>query len=109
MPSSVVILTTVRLMPGTTPEDIRYVASSGTFTGQASTLAIRLTAPSCTIGENDTVIDATRLEALAAHEHDLAPDECAALAREVAALVDLTALDRAGEGSFDLLWRKLPL
>jgi len=55
------------------------------------------------------VIDATRLEALAAHEHDLAPDECAALAREVAALVDLTALDRAGEGSFDLLWRKLPV
>ena len=51
------------------------------------------------------MIDATRLEALAAHEHDLAPDECAALAREVAALVDLTALDRAGEGSFDLLWR----
>ncbi|MGI8885500.1 MAG: cysteine dioxygenase [Gaiellaceae bacterium] len=51
------------------------------------------------------MIDATRLEALAAHEHDLAPDECAALACEVAALVDLTALDRAGEGSFDLLWR----
>ena len=51
------------------------------------------------------VIDSTRFEALATHEHDLGPDECAALARAAAELVDLTALDRTGEGSFELLWR----
>jgi len=39
----------------------------------------------------------------------LRPTSAPPSAREVAALVDLTALDRAGEGSFDLLWRKLPL
>ena len=98
-------LTTVRLIPGTTPDAIRYVASSGTFTGQASTRAIRLTAASCTIDENDTVIDTARLEKLAPHDHDLAPEECAALARSAARLVDLAALDRTGEGSFELLWR----
>ena len=51
------------------------------------------------------MIDATRLEALAAHVHDLGPDECAALARAAAELVDLASLDRTGEGSFELLWR----
>ncbi len=51
------------------------------------------------------MIETTRLEALTGHEHDLAPDECAILARDVAALVDLSSLERSGEGSFELLWR----
>jgi Cysteine dioxygenase type I len=55
--------------------------------------------------QNELVIDLTRFDVLADSDHDLSPDECAALARAAAALVDLTALDRQGEGSFDLLWR----
>ncbi|MDQ3425204.1 MAG: hypothetical protein M3435_03170 [Actinomycetota bacterium] len=51
------------------------------------------------------MIDRTRLEALATHEHELAPEECAVLARAAAELVDLAALERSGEGSFELLWR----
>ncbi len=85
-PSSVVTLTTVRLIPGTTPDAIRYVASSGTFTGQASTRAIRLTAPSCTIG-GGTEWHGDRLDPLRGardSDHDLSPDECAALARAAA-------------------------
>jgi hypothetical protein len=44
-------------------------------------------------------------EALAATGRDLDPEECAALARAAAGLVDLASLDRSGKGSFELLWR----
>lgn len=46
-----------------------------------------------------------RFDRLAARDRDLSPEECADLAREAAELVDVTALERAGEGSFELLWR----
>jgi Cysteine dioxygenase type I len=42
---------------------------------------------------------------LAVPGHDLSPEECMALARSAAQLVELHTLDRAGEGSFELLWR----
>lgn len=45
-----------------------------------------------------------RIEALAP-DRTLSPEECAALARAAAEIVDLTALDRQGEGSYELLWR----
>jgi hypothetical protein len=37
--------------------------------------------------------------------HVLSPDECTALAGAAAALVDVSELDRTGEGSARLLWR----
>ncbi|MDQ3672082.1 MAG: cysteine dioxygenase family protein [Actinomycetota bacterium] len=49
--------------------------------------------------------DTTRFTTLAARHHDLSPEECADLARAAAELVDVTALERAGAGSFELLWR----
>ncbi len=49
--------------------------------------------------------DRARLEELAERERPLAPDECAALARAAAEHVDLDALDRRGEGTYELLWR----
>jgi hypothetical protein len=49
--------------------------------------------------------DPARYEALAASGRDLGPEECVALARSAAELVDLAALDRSGGGSFELLWR----
>ncbi len=52
-----------------------------------------------------SVSDRAHLEALAGSDHDLSPEECAAAAESAAALVDLAALDREGEGSFELLWR----
>jgi cysteine dioxygenase type I len=55
--------------------------------------------------QNGSVFDLTRFEALADTDHDLTPEECATLARSAAALVDLTALERKGEGRFELLWR----
>ena len=55
--------------------------------------------------QNELVIDRDRIEALAATDRVLTPEECAALARSAAALVDLAALERGGEGSFELLWR----
>ena len=51
------------------------------------------------------MIDPARLGALATGDRDLSPDECAALAYEAAALVDLASLERSGDGSFELLWR----
>jgi hypothetical protein len=51
------------------------------------------------------VLDTTRFEVLANRDHDLSPDECAALAREAAALIDVASLERGGAGSFELLWR----
>jgi hypothetical protein len=51
------------------------------------------------------VIDSTPFESLAASDHDLSPEECAAAARSAAALVDVSALERQGEGFFALLWR----
>lgn len=55
--------------------------------------------------KNDVMIDKTRFDALATRDHDLSPDECAALARSAAELVELATLDRGGAGSFELLWR----
>lgn len=51
------------------------------------------------------MLDTTRFEALESSDRDLSPEECAALAEEAAALVELDSLERAGEGSFELLWR----
>ena len=51
------------------------------------------------------MFDRERFAALAPVDRDLAADECAALARSAAELVDLKALERGGEGSFELLWR----
>jgi len=55
--------------------------------------------------QNEAVVDVACFEALALSDRDLAPEECAALARSAALLVDLATLDREGEGSFELLWR----
>jgi len=46
-----------------------------------------------------------RFQGLALRDHDLSPDECMELARSAADLVVLEALERDGEGSFELLWR----
>jgi hypothetical protein len=51
------------------------------------------------------VIDRAVFEELASTGHALAPEECAALARSAAKLIDLAGLTREGEGSFELLWR----
>jgi hypothetical protein len=51
------------------------------------------------------VLDPARFAALSLPERDLAPEECAALARSAAELGDVDALERGGEGSFELLWR----
>jgi hypothetical protein len=51
------------------------------------------------------MIDRSRFEKLASTGHVLSPDECASLARSAGELVDLAALERSGEGSFELLWR----
>ena len=51
------------------------------------------------------MIDRARFEHLAATGRVLSPEECAALARSAADLVDLAALEREGEGSYELLWR----
>jgi hypothetical protein len=51
------------------------------------------------------VTDPGHFAALAASDRDLSPEQCAALARAAARLVDLGALGRDGEGSFELLWR----
>lgn len=50
------------------------------------------------------MVDRERLEALVPTDRDLAPEECAALARSVAELVDVATLERGAE-SFELLWR----
>ena len=57
------------------------------------------------MGQNEKVIDTSRFEELASHDRELSPDECASLARDAAALVELASLERTGEGSFALLWR----
>jgi hypothetical protein len=54
--------------------------------------------------QNPSVIDPARFEGLAVSDHDLSPEECAALARSAAELVDLHALERSGPGSFERLW-----
>jgi hypothetical protein len=51
------------------------------------------------------MLDSARFEALAASDRNLTPEECAAVARSAAELVDLASLDRSGGGSFELLWR----
>src|SRR5687767_11429128 len=55
--------------------------------------------------QNEAVADLARLEAPALSDHDLTPEECMALARSAADRIDLGALERGGEGSFELLWR----
>ena len=57
------------------------------------------------LARKNVVIDTTRFDVLATRDHDLSPDECAALARSAAELVDLATLERGGTGSFELLWR----
>src|SRR5688572_3403007 len=51
------------------------------------------------------VTDLDRFESPALSDHDLTPEECIALARSAAERIDLGALERGGEGSFELLWR----
>lgn len=51
------------------------------------------------------MIDKSRFEKLAVRDRDLTPDECAALARAAAGLIDLASLERGGEHSYELLWR----
>jgi hypothetical protein len=85
---------------------MRYGATSGTFTGHASSAAIRLTAPFCIdVVHNRLVLDRSSLESLDVPERDLSADECAEVARRTAALVDAAALERNGDGFFELLWR----
>ena len=55
--------------------------------------------------QNEAVIDRGRFEGLAPSDHVLSSEECAALARSAAELIDLTTLERGGKGSFELLWR----
>ena len=55
--------------------------------------------------QNEAVIDPARFEALAVSDRDLAPEECAALARSAAELIDPVALERKGAGRFEPLWR----
>lgn len=51
------------------------------------------------------VIDQSRLAALADTGRDLQPEECAALARAAADLVDVASLHRGDALSYSLLWR----
>jgi hypothetical protein len=55
--------------------------------------------------QNEAVADLDRFEAPALSDRDLTPEECMALARSAAERIDLGALERGGEGSFELLWR----
>ena len=55
--------------------------------------------------QNEAVADLARLEAPALSDHVLTPEECMALARSAADRIDLGALERGGEGSYELLWR----
>ncbi len=51
------------------------------------------------------MVDPARLAELSASRGDLAPDECAELARRIGTLVDPAGLDRDGKGDATLLWR----
>ncbi len=51
------------------------------------------------------MIEPARFEALAVSDRDLAPEDCAALARSAAELIDPAELERDREGRFELLWR----
>jgi mannose-6-phosphate isomerase-like protein (cupin superfamily) len=69
-------------------------------------LAIRAIARSCpSVVQNAPVLTPQELEALPQPDRALTPEECAALARAAAELIDVDALDRRGEGTFELLWR----
>lgn len=57
-------------------------------------------APECA-----AVTDRAALARLAAFDRPLTPSECAERARQVAALVDVSRLDRSGPGEAQLLWR----
>ena len=57
------------------------------------------------MAQNEAVNDDTSFETLGVPDRDLSPEECAAVARSAAELVDLAALERHGEGHFELLWR----
>jgi Cysteine dioxygenase type I len=51
------------------------------------------------------MLDPADLDTVGVLDRALSPEECAAAARAAAAHVELTKLDRSGEGSFELLWR----
>ena len=55
--------------------------------------------------QNELVADLDRIEAPALSDHALTPEECMAIARSAADRIELGALQRGGEGSFELLWR----
>ena len=55
--------------------------------------------------QNKAMADLGRTEPPALSDHVLTPEECMALARSAAEHVDLGALERSGDGSFELLWR----
>ncbi len=55
--------------------------------------------------QNAAVTDFAHVDPLVTAGRDLSPEECATAARSAAALVDLSALERTGEGSYELLWR----
>ena len=55
--------------------------------------------------QNEAVADLDRIGGPPLSDHDLTPEECVALARSAAERVDLSTLERGGEGSFELLWR----
>jgi Cysteine dioxygenase type I len=55
--------------------------------------------------QNEAMAELDRIDAPALSDHDLTPEECMALARSAAERVELGALERSGEGSFELLWR----
>lgn len=55
--------------------------------------------------QNEAVADLDRTQAPARSNHVLTPEECMALARSAAQRIELGALERTGDGSFELLWR----
>jgi Cysteine dioxygenase type I len=59
----------------------------------------------CAAVQNESVSARAGFEELAATGRFLAPEECAALARAAAELVEPAALGREGKGSYELLWR----
>jgi hypothetical protein len=63
--------------------------------------AVKIVFVSMPIGE----LGQARLDAIAASDRALAPDECAERARLAAAVIELDRLDRGGSGEAVLLWR----
>ena len=80
-------------------------AHSGSLALFHETLATTRSVPDAISMQNEAVADLDRIEAPALSDHDLTPEECMALARSAAERIELGALERRGEGSFELLWR----